>query len=189
MARYPREVLESYVQDEKGNIHQLVAGKIKEYVYLRRGNNYKSYVRREIQQNIVNGKWKFPNEHELHRFILEDNKVIAEINRMILKRVLLTQILIEVDDWLKPHFEDDNRARNLLTKCQDHLDRKNTHLFNKVYKQDEQMAQNMLKSLDHFLTTIANKRPEDVYRISEMILEAEKDESLLPESITMSKVE
>ena len=188
MSKYPREILESYVRDDKGVIYQLVPHKIDGYLHLRRGNNYRGVVKKEIQQNIVKGDWRFPNEHELSKFLKEDNQVLHEITQLILKRVLLTQLLIEVDDELIPHFEDDNRARNLIQKSQGHLDRKNKLIFAKIFSEDEQIAQSMMKAIDHFLTTVSKKKPDQLYRIADLILRAEEDNSLYDPTITLTKL-
>lgn len=188
MSRYPREILESYVRDHKGQIHQMVPHKVEGYIHLRRGNNYKGFVKKEVGQKVVDGSWRYPNEHELTKFIKQDNKIINHINQIILKRVILTNILLEVDDELIPHFEDDSRSRNLLQKSQAHLNRKNAQLFVRLFGENEEVLQNLMKAIDGFLNAMSGKKAEEIWRVADLILRAEEDNELYDKNITLNKL-
>jgi hypothetical protein len=137
----------------------------------------------------VNGTWRYPNEFQLKRFIAEDNRILQDISQKILKRLLLTQMVIEVDDELLPHFEDDKVGRKHIEKSQNYFDIKNKQLFQRIYGEDEELVQNIMKAIDHFLESVSKKLPNDLYRAADLILKADQDPAIYGDTIEMTKIE
>ena len=183
------DIKESYVVNPEGVVFEIVGCKDPKYVFLRRGNRYVKKKGLEIHQLIVDGKWKHANEHQYRQFLVDDQLIIKIVSDLIVKRSILTQLLIELDDELKPHFEGDNQGLNHIQKSQDYLDRKNKKTYHTLHGQNEQLLFNIMNAIDGLTSTLSKKSVDDLLKINDLILRAEKDPSLYAEKIPLKIVE
>lgn len=142
------EMLDQFVKHENGIIFHVLAHKTKNNIcFLRRGNKYIQKNKLEIKQGLVDGKWKRINEHELKRFLDEDNERLMALTRKMVNRAVHSQALLDIDDELKSDFEDDKRMSSVLERSSKEVERVSNKAFEKIFDKDEEYTLELIKAV------------------------------------------
>ena len=152
-----KETLDAFVKNKAGVIFFVLNHKTKPgKVLLRLRNKYFEKGRLELQQEIVDGKWSMINEHEWRRWAEEDNEYMMELSQKLVKRILLSQILLELDDSLTEDFEDDKHFVNTLNKSKKQCERIANKQFDRIYFANKTFTTNFMNKIDQ-VATICSK--------------------------------
>lgn len=103
---------------------------------LRKGNMYLKFDRKTIQQGLVDGKYRRPNEHELKKHLIKEQEYFQELTSKLVHRIILAQALIECNDDLRDDYADDKYISNILEKSTKQLERLATAAYNNMFKTD-----------------------------------------------------
>ncbi len=169
-------ILDQYVATENGVVfHVLQSAKNPHICHLRRKNRHIKTDLTKVRQKLVDGKYKAINEHQLKQFLKEDNAFIAEFSQKMLKRTVLAQLLIELDDDLIQDFGDDKRMKSVLTKSNNEVERVATKMYDQVYGTEENIAQEVMNELDGFTSDIGAMPLEHLLVVRKIVKEYKKD--------------
>lgn len=147
--------LNQYVATETGTVfHVLQSKKNKNICYLRRKNKNIQTTLLAIKQNLVDGKYKAINEHQLKAFLKEDNAYIEQFSQKLTKRTILAQLLLELDDELIQDFAHDKRMKSVLTRSNKEVERVSCKMYDRVYNAEEKIAQQVMNEIDTMTTNI-----------------------------------
>ena len=148
------EMLTQFVKHKNGIIFQVLSHKTKNNIcFLRRGNKYVQKNILEIKQGLVDGLWFRINEHELSRFLEEDNERLLSLTRKMVNRTIHAQALLVIDDELVEEYSDDNRMKSVLTRSSKEIERVANKMYDRLYKKDEMFSYNFFE----ILSRIGNK--------------------------------
>ncbi|AGO48588.1 hypothetical protein Phi18:3_gp076 [Cellulophaga phage phi18:3] len=151
------ELLDQHIKNKNGVIFNVFLHETRNDIcYLRRANKYTRKNIREIKQGIVDGTWIRINEHELKKFMEEDNDKMISLTRKMVKRTIITQLLLEGDDELKVDYEDDKYFKSTLEKSNRECERIASRQFDKVYDADNVTSQNLMNAVDRVTTKLAS---------------------------------
>lgn len=164
------EQLKEYVKHPNGAIfrvlaHQKKVGK----VYLQSKNSYREFDFIAIKNGLVDGKWLPINQHELKKHLKSEELYREQLTKKLVKRILFTQLLMELDDSLKEDYENDNYVRGILERSEKLFDRLVTEQYAKFYSIDKQIVLNFLKHIETFVDKSVNLGVEDFYQVNEML--------------------
>lgn len=163
-------ILDTFVKSKSGTIYQVIPHNTKKgVVLLRNKNKYIEKTLVELKQEIVNRNWFSINEHEYRKWAEEDNKHMMLLSHKLVKRILLTQLLIELDDELESDFNNDKYMRNVIEKSKKQCERLVVAQYNKIYETDKTYVTNFMNSIDDFATTCAQFKIEDFLHINTLI--------------------
>lgn len=145
------EILKAYIKNKNGAIFNVLKHKNKPGVALLRSrNNYYEKSIRELKQGLVDGEWFSINEHEYRKWVKKDNEFIEMLTKKMLKRILLAQLLIEVDDELIEFNEGNKYFRNLLEKSNKQAERIASEQYDNLYNSDKDILVNIINNLEQF---------------------------------------
>lgn len=164
------EQLREYVKHPNGAIFRILAHPRKlGKVYLQSKNSYKEFDFLAIKNGLVAGDWLAINQHELKKHLKSEELYREQLTRKLIKRVLFTQLLMELDDSLKEDYENDNYVRGILERYEKVFERLVTEQYAKFYSIDKQMVLNFLKHIETFVEKAINLGIEDFYQVNEML--------------------
>lgn len=164
------EQLKEYVKHPNGAIFRVLAHPRKlGKVYLQSKNSYKEFDFLAIKNGLVIGDWLAINQHELKKHLKSEELYREQLTRKLIKRVLFTQLLMELDDSLKEDYENDNYVRGILERSEKLFSRLITEQYAKFYSIDKQMVLNFLKHIETFVDKAINLGVEDFYQVNEML--------------------
>lgn len=164
------EQLREYVKHPNGAIFRVLAHPRKVgKVYLQSKNNYKEFDYLAIKKGLVAGDWLPINQHELKKHLKSEELYREQLTRKLVKRVLFTQLQMELDDSLKEDYENDNYVRGILERSEKLFSRLVTEQYAKFYNIDKQMVLNFLKHIETFVDKAINLGVEDFYQVNEML--------------------
>lgn len=159
-------------------------------LYLRCKNSFSVFTIQQITQGIVNGVWVEPNEHELRKHIAEENKYFEEYSYRLIKRVIYTQLLLEVDSDLIQDHSDDKDMRKLLERCETRFERLIKEHFTRLYHTDKDYLTNFMNGIDSVVTKMAKVGVHEFLIIDKMMDEYLADPAKhTPEVIEMVKID
>lgn len=162
--------LNEYVKHPNGAIfHVLQHGKKNGKVLLHSKNSYKEFDYMTIKNGLVNGSWLPINQHELKKHLKSEELYRELLTKKLVKRILFSQLLMELDDSLKEDFEDDKYVRGILERSEKQFERLVMEQYDKFYKIDKQMVLNFLKHIETFANKAINLGVEDFYQVNEML--------------------
>lgn len=187
-----QEQLKHYIKHVKtGAIFQMRSyEKDDKKLYLRSRNSYQVFAQQHIKQGIVSGIWKEPNEHELRKHIEEENKYFEEYSYRLIKRVIYTQLLLEVDSDLMQDHADDKDMRKLLERCETRFDRLVKDHFTRLYHTDKDYLTNFMNGIDSVVSKMAKAGVHEFLIIDKMMDEYLADPAkYTPDVIEMVKID
>lgn len=168
-------MLKDYVKADDGLVYHALQSKKKESIcYLRRKNKYIKIGLKTIKQNLVDRKFKEINEHELKNFHKEDNAWAEVFVQKLIKRTVLAQLLIELDDELREDFEDDNRMRAVLAKSTKEVERVANKFYDRMYSAEERISQSVMNSIDSLTTKIGKMTVAELTILETKIIETDE---------------
>ena len=150
-------VKDNYVKNRNGAIFQIIEDKKNhKKMYLRSRNKYISKYVRDIKQGLVTGEWLSVNIGELRSWIADDNAYIEKLTQKLLKRVILTQLLLELDDELLVDYENNPNFRNHLNKSNKAAERIASKQYDRLYGLDKTILQNLMNEVDELTEKMAS---------------------------------
>ncbi len=156
------EVREFYIKNNSGKIFHVHGHKNdNDLVFLRYKNKYIRKPLLEVKQGLVNGTYKHINEHELKRFKAEDETFVKDLSMKMFKRIVLCQLLMELDDELIPLNEDNKYVRGLLERSNKAIERLAAEQYNNLYDHDKDLLINIMNQVDLFTSNAAKMTFED----------------------------
>lgn len=164
------ELAKSYIKHDNGAIFQVLPHE-KDFtkVWLRYRNKYEKFEYKSIRQGLVDGRWREVNVHELRKHLEAEQEYFSELNEKLVKRVILTQVLMELDDDLKKDFVDDKYMRNVLDKSEKQFSRLVEGAYDRMYKIDKTMLQNFMNQIDSLTSKCAKVPLQEFYFLNEFI--------------------
>ena len=164
------EMAKSYIKHSNGSLFQVLTSKDNPgKVRLRTRNKYEEFSETSIKQGIVDGRWTYPNEHEVKKHIEAEEKYLTELTHRLVKRVLMTQLLMELDDDLKKDYADDKYMRSILDRSEKAFFRLTEGAYGKMYNIDKTMLQNFMKHIDTFTSKCAKVPLHEFYHLNDMM--------------------
>lgn len=151
-----QKVLETFVKSNTGTIYQVIPHKTKKDVVLLRINN--SYIEKpfkKVKQEIVDGKWSAINQHEYREWIKKDHEYMVDLSERLVKRVMFSQLLLELDDTFERDFQDNKYFKNVLEKSKKQCERLITSQYDRLYDTDKTYVTNFMNGIDGFMTKCA----------------------------------
>lgn len=165
-----QQVLDGYVKHKNGTIFQVIPHSTKkDSVLLRTKNIYVEKTFREVKQAIVDGYWSSINEHEWRAWAEKDNEYIIKLSHKLVKRILLSQLLIELDEELEDDFEGDKHFRNTLHKSTKQCERILKDQYNKLYETDKTFLTNFMNNIDDFVGTCSTFQIQDFIHLNKLM--------------------
>lgn len=147
---------ENYIKNKTGSIYQVLADYKKPgKVLLRSKNRYISKYLMDIKQGVVTGEWSSVNVGELKKWIEKDNKYMEALTQKLLKRVILSQLLLELDDELMQDYKDNSNFKNHINKSNKAAERLFSKQYDELYKVDKTTLQNFMGQVDE-LTSLTS---------------------------------
>jgi hypothetical protein len=183
---------QQYVKNvSTGFIYHAVADiKNEKNILLRKGNSFTKFLLSDIKNGLVTGVWKEPNEHEIRAFVKQDNEYFQQLNYKLVMRVLLTQIMLELDDDLKQDFMDDKYIHGLLERSEKQFTRLIKENFGRMYAIDKEILLTFLNSVERVAKKLSSRVPHE-FLFFEKAIDAciENPEQFTPDSIEFTKVD
>jgi len=152
------EVMKGYVQHRMGAIFQVLKKKNDHTkVVLRKKNKHYDHLLSDIKSEIAkkDGDWRLPDKDKFIKFKQEDDVFVEMLTQKMIKRVILAQILLEVDEDLKTHNEHDRYLNNILDKSIKQCERISVKYYDRLYDIDGEMLQNMVNIKDRIAEKIS----------------------------------
>lgn len=165
-----QSILDQYVKNEDGSIFHVLQHKTKPHLCLLRTKN--KYIQKpilEIRQGLADGTWKGVNEHEWKKWVEIDNAYVEEFTIKLIKRTLLAQLLLELDDELIPDFEDNKYFKGLLEKSNKECERIACKSYDRLYGADKEMSQNLMNQVDDYTSKAAKLAIHDFPHLNNML--------------------
>ncbi|WNH10069.1 hypothetical protein [Thalassobellus suaedae] len=129
--------------------------------------------------------WSEINEHEYRAWFKEDHEYMMDLSNRLVKRVLLSQILLELDDSLEPDFEDNKYFKNVLEKSKKQCERLANDQFDRLYGIDETYVTNFTNTIDNVATLCTKLGLQDYVHLSKLL----EDYAANPEKYQKDTVE
>lgn len=185
------DILAQYIKHKNGSIFHMLEHKTDpSAVWLRSKNNYTKKRRLEIKQGIVNGTWLLINEHEWKRWVKEDNSYIEKFTQKLVKRTILTQLLIELDDELIADHEDIPQFRKLLERSNKEAERIAVKNYDRLYAIDKTILQNLMNTIDGITDKMSGLDVADFIYLDKAVKEfIENPEKFREEEVELIKIE
>jgi hypothetical protein len=159
----------SFVKTKNGSIFQIIINDDKPGVaYLRTGNKYIQTKILDIKQGLVDGKYSEINEHEHKKWVERDNDYMKTLTTKLMKRIILSQLLIELDEDLVVDYKDDKRMNTLLRRSTKECERVTAKGYDMLYDKNKNLVNGIMVELDEFTTKIARINPEDFVFLNKM---------------------
>ena len=159
-----KDRLDNYVKHENGAVFLLTENTREKGKVFLVSSKYKfhSVSLQSIKQGLVDGKWRYVNEHEVRKF---DDEYIENVNAIVqkvLKHVIAAELLMSVDADLDAQEIGDRYFRSLLAKSNKHAERiANKHVDN-IYEADPEMFNHIIRTLEQQVKLIASLQLEDI---------------------------
>jgi hypothetical protein len=185
------EARDSHIKNKNGAIFQVFADKKRHgKVYLRSRNKYISIDMLKLKQGLVNGEWLNVNVGELKTWISEDSAYILNLTQKLLKRVILTQLLIELDDELIEDYENEKTFRNHLLKTNKEAERIASKNYDRLYNVDKTILQNFMREIDELTAGISSFELTDYLHLNRMVADYKiNPEKYQEKSIEFTKID
>lgn len=159
-------------------------------LHLRSKNRYESCNKLKLEQGIVDGKWITPNVHEIKKHIEEENAYFEALTYRLVKRIMFTQLLLELDDELVKDYSDDKYVSGLLKRCEKEFLRLVLETYPKMYSIDKQMLISFMNNIDSFVGKIAKLQVHEFVIANKMIDDYLADPNThTPEIIQLDKID
>lgn len=186
-----KPVTDQYIKNVSSGFiyHVLPVEKDKSSVYLRTKNSYTKFKFLDIKQGIVKGIWSDPNEHEIRDFQERDKLYFQEFTFKLIKRIMYTQLLLELDDDLKEDFSDDKYMQNILEKSEKQFIRVVKETYPRMYAIDKNTLNTFMRSMEEFISKISKVLPHEFLFMNVAIDRyLENPELFTPENVEIVKV-
>ncbi|MBS3914830.1 MAG: hypothetical protein KG003_10035 [Bacteroidetes bacterium] len=146
------ELSKEYVKHPNGAIfhvlaHPRKAGK----VYLHAKNRYQEYDYAKLRTGLVKGDWHSINIHELKKHLNSEEKFNTKLAQLLVKRTILCQIMLELDDELKEYYADDNYLKGILQRSEKVFERIAKEEYTKLYNVNKEVLNTFFDSLNSFV--------------------------------------
>jgi hypothetical protein len=165
------DVKDNYVKHRNGAMFQIIDdNKRPGRLYLRSRNKYISKSLRDVRQGLVTGEWNSVNIGELKVWIQEDNAYIELLTEKLLKRVILTQLLLELDDELLIDYENNPNFKNHLNKSNKAAERIASKQYDRLYGVDKTILQNLMREIDELTSRMASLKMTDFVHLNKLLL-------------------
>ena len=185
------EVLETFVKNKNGTIYQVIPHKTKKGIVLLRINN--AYIEKpfvKVKQEIVDGKWSAINEHEYRDWIRKDHEYMVDLSERLVKRVMFSQLLLELDDSFEKDFQDNKHFKNVLERSKKQCERLITSQYDRLYDTDKTYVTNFMNSIDGFITTCSKLGIDDFIHLNETIADYVKNpEKYQAETVELTQLD
>lgn len=164
------KILEQYIKYPNGAIFQVMAHPKKVgKVLLYSKNKYLEIDFLKVKNGLVKKEYFPINEHEYRKHVKEEELYQQEFSYRLVKRILYTQLLIELDDELKQDFSDDKYVLGLLERCEKQFERLVKEQFARFYNIDKQITNNFLKQIELFVSKVSKVRIDTFFDLNEMM--------------------
>lgn len=181
-----KQILDNYIKHKDGAIFQVLEKKDDpNTVFLRTKNKYIKKKLIDLRQGIVDGTWMEVNEHEWKKWVAKDNTHMEELSQKLVKRIVLAQLLLELDEELKQDYEEKKYFRGLLEKSNKEAERITCEQFDKLYSVDKDILQNIMSKVDDITTVLAKAKITDYVQIEVLLKKYFAD----PEKYQTDKIE
>ena len=183
------EILKGYVKTDKGTIYHVIKHKKNERLcYLRRRNTFIEYKISDVKQRLVTGGWSSINEHEWKKFVEKDNAYIEALSQRLIKRIIIAQLLLEVNDELIEDNEDNKYLKNKLEKSNKECERIVRKNYDTLYYTDENMVQNVLNKIESLTEKLSKMNIVEIMDVEDIVSRYLEDpEKYRSETIEMEK--
>ena len=184
------KVLEQYVKDNNGEIFHVVKHNKYAYkCYLRSRNNYREVNLIWVKQQIVSGGWSAINEGEWKKWVKKDNEYINKLSHKLVKRVIMAQLLLEINDDLAEDHEDNKYLKNVLNKSNKECERIVKRNYEKLYSSDESLLQNVLNKIENLTKNLSQMNIEQFVDVDALVQSYIKNpEKYQSKTIEMTKI-
>ena len=143
-------------------IFLVIEGTKKDAIFLVSCENKKRKVpKKELFKNISSGKWNTPSEKEAKEWYKLYQSNIAKLTNKLLKRIIVAELLIEIDESLEDNNVGDKHFRNLLKKSNKKASLIADKRFDDVYKADPDLTQNILISIEQHAENLSQLKIND----------------------------
>lgn len=180
-----------FVKTKSGTIYQIILHQSKpDKILLRIRNDYKESSLKSIKQGLVDGKFFEVNEHEKKAWIEKDTKYMDSLTKKIVKRIIISQLLIELDEELIEDFESDKRMRSVLTRSTKECERVTVKKYDKLYKTNKTFLTNFINEVDKFTTTCSNFDIHEFIFLNKMVKDyMDNPDKFQPETVQLTKIQ
>lgn len=187
-----KDLLQMYIKHvPTGAIFQTLQDtKNEDKLFLRSKNSHKSFTHQQIQQGVVDGRWTTPNEHELRKHIREENDHMEKYTHRLVKRIIYTQLMMELDSELIEDHADDKNIRSLLERSEKHFERLVKENFNRLYNVDKEYLTNFMNGINNVVSNMAKIDVHQFLAVDKLLSDfiANPDE-FTPETIELIKID
>lgn len=186
-----QKILDSYVKHKNGTIFQVIPHATKvNMVLLRTKNQYVEKYFNEVKQAIIDGYWSPINVQEFREWAKKDNEYMLKLSHKLVKRILLSQLLIELDEDLERDFENDTYFKNTLSKSTKQCERIIKDQYNKLYEVDKTFLTNFMNNIDDFVGTCSTFDIQDFMHLNKLMEKyAENPKAYQEESVELVKID
>jgi len=187
-----QKILDSYVKHTKeGTIFQVIPHKTKKGMCLLRAKNkYLEKKVTDVKQDIVNGYWSPINQQEFREWAKKDNEYMLNLSQKLVKRILMSQLLIELDEELQNDYEGDVYFNNVLKKSVKQCERVVKDQYDKLYNLDKTYLTNFMNNIDDFAGTCSQFKIQDFIHLNKLLEKyAENPEKYQEEFVEFNEIE
>lgn len=186
-----KDILAGYIKHKNGAIFQVLENeRVPGQVFLRAKNTYTKKPLLELRQGLVNGTWFPINEHEWKRWVKKDNEYIEQLTHKKVKRIILAQLLLELDEELVKDNADDKRFRAVLERSNKETERIASKMYDKLYEANKETLQNLANFIDELTTKMGKFKVEEFPYILNMVDKYLEDpEKCQKENLYFTKVD
>lgn len=164
------ELAKEYVKHPNGAIFHVLAHPRKVgKVYLHAKNRYQEYDYAKLKTGLVKGDWHSINIHELKKHLNSEEEFNTKLAHLLVKRTILCQIMLELDDELKEFYADDNYLRGILQRSEKVFERIAKDEYTKLYNVNKDVLNTFLNSLNSFATQASKLGVYDFVHANSML--------------------
>lgn len=145
------------IKHKNGAIFKMVKNdKNPNSVYLvSKRNKHTSYSGQSLKDGLGRGDWGEVGQDEFDKWNAEHQRFLGMLTERLLKRVIVAQLLLEIDESLMEFHEGDRYFQNTLQKSINQAERIAKKHFDNIYELDGDMIQNTMKIIEDHAGSIA----------------------------------
>jgi hypothetical protein len=184
-------LMPQYCKNADGVIFHITKNeKNADFCFLRHKNNRQRYSMKVIDQGIVNKSWFYVNEHELRKHLKMEEDYFNVLSEKLLRRILMTQLLLELDDDLTKDYAGDKYMQNILLRSEKEFKRLLNDNYDKVFRMNQEVIQNMFKNIEGLVGKMAKLKLDDFYHVNQMFdLFIQDPEKFKADHVVMEKLD
>lgn len=110
-----------------------------------------------------------PTKAEILAFLETEKVYINEISQKLVKRAILAQLLIELDDELQSEYSDNKNFADKLRKSNQEAERLISKQYDAIYNNNPTIVTNLLNQVDVFVNKCSKLNTEDFMHINTVL--------------------